>query len=147
MIELEFWHWWGAAAALGALDMLARRGYFLWLGVAALIVGLVVCVFPDLPILSQALVFAGIAIVVLVVSRQVIRRGAADFVNDEANRRSHYSLGQLIVLESPIANGRGRAFIGDTLWLVAGEDMPAGTTVKVVGFDGILLKVEAFSEE
>ena len=37
MSELEFWHWWVIAAALGALDMLAQRGFFLWLGVAALL--------------------------------------------------------------------------------------------------------------
>jgi len=45
MNEIEFWHWWVLAATFGALDMLAQSGFFLWLGVAALIVGLVVFVF------------------------------------------------------------------------------------------------------
>ncbi|MEI7611232.1 MAG: NfeD family protein, partial [Rhodospirillaceae bacterium] len=66
MIEIEFWHWWVIAAALGAVDMLARRGTFLWLGVTALIVGLVVFVLPDLSWQAQCLIFAGLAVVVVV---------------------------------------------------------------------------------
>ena len=142
MSELEFWHWWVIAAALGALDMLAQRGFFLWLGVAALIVGLVVFVLPDLSWLSQALIFAGIALVVLLVSRQVIRRGGGDLSHGTFNRRGQNYVGQVIVLESPIVDGRGRAFVDDTLWTVEGDDLPAGSKVKVVATDGLLLKVE-----
>jgi membrane protein implicated in regulation of membrane protease activity len=48
----------------------------------------------------------------------------------------------LVVLDRPIVNGRGQAFIGDTLWTVLGKDQPSGSTVRVVGTDGINLQVE-----
>jgi len=143
MIEIEFWHWWVVAAVLGALDMLAQSGVFLWLGVAALMVGLVVFVLPDLSWQAQLLVFAGLAVAALLATRQYLKRwpsAAAD--RSTLNRRGQQYLGQLIVLESPIVNGRGRAFVGDTLWTVEGPDHPAGTTVKVVGTDGVLLRVD-----
>lgn len=142
MNELEFWHWWVIAAFLGALDMLAQRGYFLWLGVAALIVGLVVFVLPDLPWQGQGLAFAALVVAVLLVTRQVIRRGGGDLSNGTFNRRGRRYLGLVIVLESPIVDGRGRAFVDDTLWTVEGADLPAGTKVKVVATDGLLLTVE-----
>jgi len=142
MNELEFWHWWVIAAFLGALDMLAQRGYFLWLGVAALIVGLVVFVLPDLSWQGQAVAFAVLAVAVLLVVRQVIRRGGGDLSNGTFNRRGQHYVGQVIVLESPIVDGRGHAFVDDTLWTVEGQDLPAGSKVKVIGTDGVALKVE-----
>ena len=78
MNELDFWHWWGIAAALGALDMLARRGDFLCAGVGALVVGLVLFFFPGLSWPGQLLVFAGVGLVVVLVSRRLARRGGRD---------------------------------------------------------------------
>jgi hypothetical protein len=142
MNEFEFWHWWVVAAVLGALDMLAQSGFFLWLGVAALVVGLVVFVLPDLSWQAQVMAFAALAIGGLAVSRQVLRRFGVISDRPNLNRRGQQYVGQLIVLESPIVNGRGRAFVGDTLWTVEGGDLPAGATVRVVGSDGVLLLVE-----
>ena len=143
MVELEFWHWWVVAAALGALDMLAQRGYFLWLGVAALVLGLVVFVLPDLSWQTQLLAFAGLVAAVLLVAWQVIRRGGGDLAGGSFTCRGRHCLGQEIVLESAIVGGRGRAFVDNTLWTVEGTDLPAGTRVKVIGTDGLMLKVEA----
>lgn len=142
MIELEFWHWWVVAAALGALDMLAQSGFFLWLGVAALMVGLVVFVLPDLAWQAQILVFAALAVGVVLATRQYLKRWPYAADRTTLNRRGQHYVGRLIVLESPIVNGRGRAFVADTLWTVEGPDQPAGATVKVVGTDGVLLRVD-----
>ena len=142
MNEIEFWHWWVVAAVFGALDMLAQSGFLLWLGVAALVVGLVVFVLPDLSWQVQLLVFAGLAVAVVVATRYYLKGAPAGADRSTLNRRGQHYVGQLITLESPIVNGRGRAFVGDTLWTVEGADLPVGATVKVVGTDGVLLKVE-----
>jgi hypothetical protein len=142
MNEIEFWHWWVVAAALGALDMLAQSGFFLWLGVAALVVGLVVFFLPDLSWQGQLLAFAALAVTVLLLTRPLLRRLAGSSDQPMLNRRGDQYIGRLIVLESPIVNGRGRAFVGDTLWSVAGSDQPAGSTVRVTGSDGVILLVE-----
>ena len=142
MIEIEFGHWWVIAAALGALDMLARRGTFLWLGVTALIVGLVVFVLPDLSWQAQCLIFAGLAVVVVVTVRLVVRRGGGEIAAGPFGRRGQHYIGQTLILESAIIGGRGRAFLDNTLWTLEGDDLPAGTSVKVVDTDGVALKVE-----
>lgn len=142
MLIIEFWHWWVLALVLAALDMLLQSGFFLWLGLAAFPVGLVLLFDPDLSWQIQSLVFAGLAIfnVILTQFFTTTQRPRSD--RPYLNRRGYQYLGQLIVLESPIVNGRGRAYVGDTLWTVEGSDLPAGETVKVVGTDGVLLQVE-----
>jgi len=142
MDMIEFWHWWVVAALLGALDMLAQSGFFLWLGVAALAVGLLVFALPDLTWQVQLLAFAGMAIAVVVLTRQLLKRGPVPSDRPTLNRRGQQYVGQLVILELAIVNGRGRAFVGDTLWTVEGNDRPVGQTVRVVGTDGVLLQVE-----
>ena len=44
-------------------------------------------------------------------------------------------------LGAPIVDGRGRLKVDDTVWLVEGPDLPAGTRVEVTGVDNTLLRV------
>jgi len=142
MGEIEFWHWLVAGLLLGGLDMLAMSGFFLWLGGSAFAVGAVVFFVPELTWQGQFLIFGVGAILAVVVTRLILRTEAGATDKPNLNRRSRQYLGQLIVLESPIVNGRGRAFVADTLWTVEGPDLPVGQTVRVVGTDGMLLQVE-----
>ncbi|MBI1207932.1 MAG: NfeD family protein [Azospirillum sp.] len=139
---IEFWHWWVVAAVLGALDMLAQSGFFLWLGGAALVVGFVLFGWPDLSWQFQFFLFAVMAILAVIATRFITRREPPPSDRPLLNRRGLQYVGQLIVLETAIVNGRGRAFVGDTLWTVEGPDAPNGETVRVIGTDGTLLQVE-----
>ena len=58
------------------------------------------------------------------------------------NRRGAGCIGQRAALATPIVNGRGRIRLGDSSWPAAGPDLPAGTTVEVIGADGALLQVQ-----
>jgi membrane protein implicated in regulation of membrane protease activity len=59
------------------------------------------------------------------------------------NQRAERHVGEEMVLTEPISDGFGRVPIGDTLWRVAGPNLPAGRRVRVIGHDGPVLKVEA----
>ncbi|MNT69460.1 hypothetical protein D3C72_2077820 [compost metagenome] len=52
-------------------------------------------------------------------------------------------MGRQFVLHEAISAGHGKIKAGDTLWLVSGPDLPAGSQVRVIGQDGVRLKVEA----
>jgi membrane protein implicated in regulation of membrane protease activity len=45
------------------------------------------------------------------------------------------------VLVEPIEHGSGKAKLGDGVWKVSGPELPAGARVRVVGVDGVVLKV------
>ncbi len=139
---IEFWHWWVLAALLGAVETVAPGAAFLWLGGAAGVVGLVLLAWPAMSWEVQGLLFAALAIAAVVGVRAMAERSAGAAPETGLNRRAEQYIGTLQILESPIVNGRGRAQVGDGLWTVEGPDLPAGTTVRVVGADGIRLKVE-----
>ena len=59
------------------------------------------------------------------------------------NRRGEQYIGRVYVLEEAIANGRGKVRVGDSIWMVEGDDMPAGEKVRVTDISGITFIVEA----
>ena len=48
----------------------------------------------------------------------------------------------MFTLEGAIVDGRGRLRVDDSVWLVEGPDLPAGTRVRITGADNTLLRVE-----
>jgi membrane protein implicated in regulation of membrane protease activity len=57
------------------------------------------------------------------------------------NRRAEVYIGRTFTLERPIIDGRGRLRVDDTMWLVEGPDLPAGTRVQVTSVSNTLLRV------
>lgn len=140
--DIEFWHWWVLALALAVVEMVLPGAAFIWLGLAAGAVGLGLLLVPDLAVPVQFGAFAVLAIAAVVATRFIPKPALDETDQPNLNRRAAQYVGRQLVLESAIVNGRGRAFVGDTLWSVAGDDLPVGTAVKVVAADGALLRVE-----
>lgn len=141
MLDVGPWGWVIAGLVLMGLELLAPGAFMVWLGLAALATGLLLFAVA-LPVEVALLVFAGLAVVAVLTGRRMIgpprQRGEAA-LNDRAAKL----LGRTFVLEEPISEGRGRVRVDDTLWRVEGPDLPAGAQVRVVGMDGMLLKVAA----
>lgn len=141
-LGIEFWHWWVAAVALAAGEMLAPGAILVWLGGSAGLVGLVLLIWPGLDWHIQFLLFSGLAIVAVFGSRAIARNRTAPAAEAHLNRRAEQYLGMVLSLESPIVNGRGRAHVGDSLWPVEGPDLPQDASVRVIGVEGVTLVVE-----
>ncbi|MFC7333265.1 NfeD family protein [Rhodocista pekingensis] len=142
-VRIVFWHWWVAAVLLGLLEMFVPGAALIWLGLAAGVVGLALLALPDLSWQVQFGGFAVIAIAAVAASRFVPTRRLEETDQPTLNRRAEQYLGRTLRLETAIVNGRGRAYVGDSLWTVAGEeDLPQDTAVRVIGVDGALLRVE-----
>ena len=140
----QFWHWWILAALFAGIEILAPGVFFIWLGAAAALTGVIALVIPGMGWEIEALVFAVLAVASVVYWRSRIKRGKGkDDPADRLNRRGDQLVGRTAVLSEPIQNGRGKARIDDTVWRVEGSDLPAGTPIKVIGVDGAILKVEA----
>lgn len=140
----QFWHWWILAALFAGIEILAPGVFFIWLGAAAALTGLIALVIPGMGWEIEALIFAVLAVATVVGWRTYIRKAKAK--DDPAamlNRRGDQMIGRTAVLSEPIQNGRGKIKIDDSTWRVEGGDLPAGTQVKITGVDGAILKVEA----
>lgn len=137
--------WWVLALLLIGGEVLVPGYFLLWIGIAAGVMGVVVLALPQLGMLPQALLFAALAFVSCFAYWKLLRPRIERDAPDAAglNRRAERLIGQRYVLETAIQNGRGKARVGDSLWLAEGPDLPAGAVVEVVGVDGSTLKVKA----
>ena len=140
--ELQYWHWWIAGVGLIALEILAPGTFFMWLGVAAGITGLALFFVPSLTWEIQVLSFSVLAVISIIVGRKVWQPGKMVSEQPGLNRRGEQNIGRVVKLVEPIANGRGKVRIGDTQWLVSGDDLPIGTEVRVTGINSTVLQVE-----
>ena len=140
--HIVFWHWWILAGLILILELTAPAFFFLWLGIAAAAVGMILLVFPDISIETQLVLF-GIASIVAVLAWRKYRESRPRKTDQpNLNRRGHQYIGRTFSLEEPIVNGVGKVTVDDSTWKVKGPDMAAGTHIRVTGVDGTVFTVE-----
>ena len=142
-MAVPYWAWLALGLLLAAGEMLATQFVLIWFGAAAIVVGVVSWLLPDLGIVGQLLLFASLSVALLVPARRLRRRWDERARHSKINERAAQQVGRVAVLKEPIAGGQGHVFLGDTLWRVEGPDLPAGTSVRIVSFDEATLLVEA----
>ena len=135
-----------AWAALGLLliaaETLAPGAFLLWMGLAAAAVFLGVLLVPGIPVLAQAAAFVVLSFVTIQVYRKWFRKAARQSDQPLLNRRAAQAIGRVAELDQAIDRGRGRIRLDDAFWTVEGPDLPAGTPVRVIAVDGMVLKVQ-----
>jgi len=134
------WSWWVVGLVLLGLEILVPGTFFLWFGIAAIIVGSI-SLFIVWSWQVQVIVFIAIALAALIASRFFLRPGSRAEETQFLNQRAERLTGRTFTLTEPIVEGAGRLRIDDTFWRVSGPDLPAGTRVKVISADGALLRV------
>lgn len=138
---MTYWQWWVLAAVLLIVEVLAPGTFFLWLAVAAGVVGLSMMLYPAMsPVVAWTL-FAVLGVLSVILVLKYRKPPAADQAS-KLNKRGQDYVGRTFELTEPIHNGKGKLTIGDTPWTVSGPDLAAGTRVKVVAVEGGELKVE-----
>jgi membrane protein implicated in regulation of membrane protease activity len=140
--QIDFWHWWVLGVALVILEVFSPGVFFLWLGVAAGVVGVVVWLVPDLSWEYQILIFAAASVTSIALGRSYLKRNPIETDQPMLNRRGEQYVGRVFTLEHPIDNGVGKIRVDDSTWKISGEDCAAGTRIKVIGVDGVVLRVD-----
>lgn len=136
------WFWWAIALALFAAEAMLPGTFMLWLGFAAVATGLVDLVIALSPTV-QWMIF-GLLSLISVGFGWRWRSTHRDSPSDQPllNQRAAQLVGRVFPLESAIVDGRGRVKIGDALWTVEGPDLGAGTRVRVVAVNAMVLRVD-----
>ena len=136
------WSWWILGLILLAVEVLAPGFFFLWFGVAAILIG-TSALLIEWPWQLQVIGFLVLSVVAALLGRRFA--GAADAASSDPNLnlRANRLIGRTYVLSEAIVEGAGRVRIDDTVWQVRGPDSPAGARVTVTGADGPVLTVQA----
>lgn len=141
--EITFWHWLIAGVILIGFEIFAPGVVFMWLGIAAIITGVVAWASPDLLMEWQLIIFAVLSVVSVVSGRAYLKRNPLKTDHPTLNRRGEQYVGRQFTLSEPIVGGFGKIKVDDTTWKVSGEDMAVDAKVEVVAVQGVVLKVEA----
>ena len=141
--SINHWHWLAFGLALLAMELFGTAGYFLWLGISALLIGLILSLLP----ISWQFQWIAFAVFSLVTSwlwwRKQFNQDVCDDEHRDLNQKQKQMIGQTVVIEEDIAPGRHRIKVGDSTWS-AQTDHPiaAGALVGVTQVNGIILTIE-----
>ncbi|MEO1067255.1 MAG: NfeD family protein [Pseudomonadota bacterium] len=140
--ELGPWTWWVIGFLLLIVEIFAPGAFFLWVGLAALIVG-TNALFIPMGWQLQVALFAVLSIVLAVIGRKVSTRFRDGAEGKVLNERGRDLIGRSYVLSDMLENGEGRMKVGDTYWMVrSATPLEAGAKVVVSEVDGSVLLVE-----
>ncbi len=139
--EATYWHWWVLGVILIILEIISPAVFFLWMGISAGVVGLLVLLFPSLGWELQLLLFSIFSVASIALWRNYLKKHPTESDQPSLNRRGEQYVGRTFTLEEPVVNGFGKIRVDDSTWKVTGEDCPAGTKVRVMGVDGVILEV------
>ena len=145
--QLGSWNWIIFGLILLGLEILAPGTFFLWFGLSALVVGVVTLIVGTDSLVwvwqAQLVTFLILSLVTAIVGRRMmVNKGWDKSENPMLNERGSQLVGRMVVLNEAITQGRGRAKIDDTVWQVAGPDLPKGANVRITGSEGGVLHVK-----
>lgn len=144
--DVNHWHWWILGVALLALEVMAPGTFFMWMGISAGVVGLMLLVLPSMGWEYQLLFFAIFSIASIFLWRRYFKRHPVVSDHPTLNLRGAQYVGRTFTLSEPIVNGHGKVRVDDSTWKISGSDCEAGSKVKVVDVDGVVFKVEVVDE-
>lgn len=139
MLETVFdttWAWLIVGLAIAGLEIVVPGVFLLWIGLGALATGMILSLFPDLPLAWQLAVFAGCMIGAMCLGVALQRKGADDPAAATLNRETDSLVGQRTVATAAFVAGRGRIRVQDTTFAALSEDALAeGELVEIVAIE------------
>lgn len=136
------WFWLSLGLVLGVAEMLAPGFFLIWLGLAAIIVGLLDWALP-ISIPFQVALFAILSILTVYAGKKFLKDNPIETSDPNLNDRGARLAGEIVTVVEAIQDSNGRVKVGDTVWSARGADAKVGARVRVTGADGAVLLVEA----
>jgi len=127
------WYWLIGGLVVAGLEMVVAGVFLLWIGLGAMIVGVLLLLMPDLSLTAQLLVFAVTMLASIGLGFVIQKRSGRDSGAAEINQELHGLVGRRCEVASDFMAGRGRIRVGDTTYAALGEgEIRAGEIVEIV---------------
>lgn len=140
--NLLYWHWWVFAIILIILEVFSPAAFFMWMGAAAGVTGLVLLVLPDMSWQIQFIIFSASSIVAILLGRTFFNRDSENVDDPTLGQFELELIGNIYEVEQAIRNGTGRVKVGESTWKANGPDCDTGKLIRVVSVKGAELEVE-----
>jgi membrane protein implicated in regulation of membrane protease activity len=142
---MNHWAWLSLGGFFILLELLIPGTMVMWLGIAAIALGLIVAVVP-LSWEWQIFLFSLISVGSILIWRARIKKHPQQSDDPSLNKKSSQLVGTSHRLSEAIVDGRGKVNINDSLWVATGPDLPKGSKVEVIQVEGNRLEVKAAAE-
>ena len=144
--SLGAWNWFVVAAVMTLLESIIPGVHFMWFGIAAVIIGVLVLVLMTvlalpLSLPTQLVLFAVLSMAIIYYARRYWSPQDIKTDSPDLNERGLQYVGRTVTVIEAIHRGRGKVRVGDTVWTAEGPDLPEGARAKVTGANGIVLVV------
>ena len=128
------YHWFALGLILLTAEMLGTAGFLIGAAVAALGMGFVLWMAPDMNVGTQVVLYVASGLVATFVYFRVFRDAQKSETKSLLNHRSSRLIGHQFELVTDIDTCVGIVQIGDTVWKVRTDTpLTKGTRVEVVG--------------
>ncbi|MEH8137290.1 MULTISPECIES: NfeD family protein [Gallibacterium] len=135
-------HWLVLGFVLLILEIVVPGIFFLWWGIAALVLA-ILSYFFLLSLVIGGILFAAIAVLASLCWWKIqSKRNQQDIAAEMLNQRGLAMLGQQGVITEVFTDHIARAKFGDGSWRVEGNQLHQGDVVEVVSIKGITLVVK-----
>ncbi len=136
----DHWAWLILGAVLMMAELLAPGFFLMWIGGAAIVVGIATLILPIGSEL-QLILFTIVALAAVLSARRWFAANAIESDDPQLNNRLARLTGEVVIVVDAISGGRGRVKIGDSVWSAKGADAPVGAQLRVSGEEGGVLTV------
>lgn len=127
------WYWLIGGLVLAGLEMIVAGVFLLWIGLGAMVVGVMLLLMPDLSLTAQLLMFALTMLGSIGLGFVIQRRSGLSSGAEEINQELHGLVGRRCEAAVDFVAGRGRIRVGDTTYAAQGEEsIQAGDIVEIV---------------
>ena len=139
--ENAHWAWMTLGLVLAGLEMMVPGVYLIWLGIAAIITG-VMTLGLDLSPAMQLIDFVFLSLIIAFSAKRILGERPIESSDPLMNRRGARLVGETALVVQAIEHGSGRVKVGDSEWIAHGPNVAAGERVRISGTDGAILLVE-----
>lgn len=110
------WFWFILAILLLAVEMLTADLICIWFGAAALLTGTVRAIFPGLGVAWQFVIFVLLSVVLLAVTRPLVRRFMRSASKADTNLERLYGRTAVVIERIDNLQATGAIRLGDVTW-------------------------------
>lgn len=116
------WIWFGLAVTFLVIEVLTADLVCIWFGASALVAGVVLAIFPGLPLAWQFVIFVVLSAVLLLATRPLVRRMMRFPRSHDTNLDR--LMGRVAVVTERISNldATGAVRLGDVVWTARSTD-------------------------
>lgn len=132
------WVWLVVGGVAMLLELLVAGVFLFWLGLGALVTGVVLLSLPDLPLWAQITVFIIAMFASLGIGIRVTRRQKGNAASSTLNLGMKALVGHSAVAVDSFVHGQGRVRVQDTTYQAKsqGAEVKAGDRLEIVGVEG-----------